>query len=64
MEKQQLMLRGIEHHSEIERLELFNVEELETRLEMAVAANGSCASQGGPHNMGPKDPQPSNSGCW
>ena len=45
MEKQQLMLRGIEHLSEVERLELFNVEELETRLEMAAVsagANGTC----------------------
>jgi hypothetical protein len=51
MEKKQEMLRGIENLNEQERLELFKVEELETRLEMAaanlsgsasVAADGSC----------------------
>ena len=49
MDQKQLMLRGIEQLSETERLELFNVEELETRLEMAAlsamdATNGSCGT--------------------
>lgn len=48
MEKQQL-LRGIEHLSAEEKLELFKVEELESRLEMAAAtdSNGSCNNNNG-----------------
>ena len=46
MEQRKLMLKGIQQLSETERLELFNVEELETRLEMAAVAgetqNGNC----------------------
>jgi hypothetical protein len=35
MEKQNQLLKGIESLSEQEKLELFKIEELETRLEMA-----------------------------
>lgn len=52
MEKQHQLLRGIAHLSEEERLELFKVEELETRLEMAAATNsadtnGTCTTNNG-----------------
>lgn len=45
--KQNLILKRIEHFTEEEKLALFNVEELESRLEMAAIAaeatqNGNC----------------------
>jgi len=49
MEKQNQLLKGIESLSEQEKLELFKIEELETRLEMISSTtlwdttnNGSC----------------------
>jgi hypothetical protein len=46
MEQKKQILKRIEHFTETEKLELFNVEELESRLEMAAVAgetgNGNC----------------------
>jgi len=49
MENQSKLVEGVERLTENEKLELFKVEELETRLEMAAAApgeitNGACVS--------------------
>jgi hypothetical protein len=41
MENQQRLMEGVERLSENEKLELFKVEELETRLEMAALSAGS-----------------------
>ncbi len=58
------MLKGIQHLSEQERLELFNVEELETRLEMAAVAadsqNGNCNTSCN-QLCAPVD---ADAGCW
>lgn len=62
MDHKNQMLKRLEQFSEAERLELFNVEELESRLEMASIAgeagtNGSC-NDGSCQNVS------CNSGCW
>jgi hypothetical protein len=41
MENQRMLMEGVERLSENEKLELFKVEELETRLEMAALSAGS-----------------------
>lgn len=63
MEQKHPMLRGIEHLSETERLELFNVEELETRLEMAAVAAETNSNCNGTCNQGCV-PVDANGGCW
>jgi hypothetical protein len=62
MEQKKQILKRLEQFTEEERLQLFNVEELETRLEMSAVAgeagtNGSC-NDGSCQNVS------CNSGCW
>lgn len=63
MEHKNHMLRGIEHLSEQERLELFNVEELESRLEMAAIA-GEAAQNTNCNGTCNQGCVPVDAGCW
>ncbi|MEO9004784.1 MAG: hypothetical protein ABI288_08600 [Ginsengibacter sp.] len=58
MEQKKQMLSKIESLSEQEKLELFNVEELETRLEMQIVKGF------GPIGKGPLMNDTTNNGCW
>ena len=63
MEQKKNMLKGIHHLSEQDRLELFNVEELETRLEMAAVAGETNSNCNGTCNQGCV-PVDANGACW
>ena len=60
MEQKRQMIQSVEHLSQQEKLELFNVEELETRLEMAAVYTGGTegSTDGSCQNVS------CNSGCW
>ena len=65
MDKRQLMLQRIAGFSEKEKLELFDVEELESRLEMAVISiDGAEQGTNGSCNDGSCQNVSCNSGCW
>ena len=65
MQKQNQLLKGIETMSEQEKLEIFNVEEFEMRLEMA-EISPDCATQDEQRKLNPNIPPdlPCNDNCW